>query len=60
MVQAGPKHHKACNILGGREAYLSFYVGECQRFQKYWWWANQMTHFKEEWGKKTIGASIHH
>jgi hypothetical protein len=46
------------HLFWGREAYLGFYVGECSRFQKYWWWANQMTHFKEEGKKKTIGASI--
>jgi hypothetical protein len=46
-------------FLGVREAYLGFYVGECPRFQKYWWWANQMAHFKEEGGKKKTYWCIH-
>jgi len=33
----------------GREANLSFCLGECPMFQKYWWWAQSNGSF---WGKK--------
>jgi hypothetical protein len=39
----------------GTEAYVDSYVWECPMFQKYWWWANQMTLSD---GKKHLGAPL--
>jgi hypothetical protein len=40
------KYDKACFYFG--EGSIGFNVGECSMFQKYLWWANQMTLLKRE------------